>query len=60
MLRLTVAELSERADIARNTIVRVEAEKNVTTNTMDAIQRAFEASGIEFLSNDGLRLKRKP
>ena len=50
---------TKRAEIARNTLVRVENERNVTTDTMDAIQRAFEAGGIEFLSNDGLRLKRR-
>ena len=56
MLRWTVAELAQRAEVAPNTIVRFEAEKSVNTGTVAAIQGALEAAGVEFLPDNGVRL----
>jgi transcriptional regulator with XRE-family HTH domain len=60
MLRWTVAELSERAQVAPNTITRFEADKSVNTATVGAIEDALEAAGVEFLPDNGVRLKKTP
>jgi transcriptional regulator with XRE-family HTH domain len=57
MLKWTVAELSRRAEVAPNTITRFEADKSVNTGTVVAIQRALEAAGVEFLPDNGVRLR---
>lgn len=63
MLRWTVAEVAERADVSPNTVTRVEADKSVNTATLKAMQAAYEAAGIVFMSeNDdgpGVRLKER-
>jgi transcriptional regulator with XRE-family HTH domain len=56
MLKWTVAELAQRAEVAPNTVVRFEAEKTVNTGTVATIQRTLEAAGIEFLPDNGVRL----
>jgi transcriptional regulator with XRE-family HTH domain len=57
MLRWTVAELSQRAEVAPNTVIRFEADRGVQTASVAAIQRALEAAGVEFLPDNGVRLR---
>lgn len=53
MAKLTVAELAQRADVAPNTITRVEADKSVNTATLRVIQAALEAAGVIFIPENG-------
>ena len=53
MLRWTVADVAERADVSPNTVTRVEAEKPVNTATLKAMQAAYEAAGVVFISGNG-------
>jgi hypothetical protein len=60
-LRWPVAELAKRANIGVMTVRRAEASDDAPSmlaNNMDAIRRAFEAAGIEFLDGEapGVRL----
>ncbi len=48
MLRLTVAAVAQSADVAPNTVVRVEADKSVNTGTLNAIRTVYEAAGVRF------------
>jgi transcriptional regulator with XRE-family HTH domain len=59
MAKLTVAQLALQADVAPNTITRVEADKSVNTATLRVIQAALEAAGIEFTNGEapGVRLR---
>ena len=63
ILRLTVARLAETAQVAPNTVVRIEADKDVNMASMRAIQRALEAAGVEFIPENGggagVRLKER-
>jgi DNA-binding XRE family transcriptional regulator len=56
MVRLKVAELARMADVAPNTIVRIEGGRKVSQRSLGAVQGALEASGIEFLDY-GVRMK---
>src|SRR5215472_17188216 len=53
-----VRELAERAGVAANTVTRIENGADAKQSTMDALQRALEAAGIEFTNNGqpGVRL----
>jgi transcriptional regulator with XRE-family HTH domain len=53
ILRLTVTQLAETAQVAPNTVVRIEADKGVNMASMRAIQRALEAAGVEFIAENG-------
>ena len=62
-LRWTVAELAKRANIGVMTVRRAEASDDAPSmlaNNMEAIRRAFETAGIEFIDGDspGVRLRR--
>jgi transcriptional regulator with XRE-family HTH domain len=54
-----VRDLAEKAGITANTVTRIELGADAKQSTIDAIQRVFEAAGIEFLDNDspGVRLR---
>jgi DNA-binding XRE family transcriptional regulator len=56
MAGLKVAELARKADVAPNTIVRIEGGRKVSPRSLAAVQSALEASGIEFLDR-GIRMK---
>jgi transcriptional regulator with XRE-family HTH domain len=56
MAGLKVAELARKADVAPNTIVRIEGGRNVSPRSLAAVQGALEASGIEFLDH-GIKMK---
>ena len=53
-----VRELAEKAGVTANTVTRIENGADAKQSTIDALQRALEAAGIEFTNGDqpGLRL----
>jgi transcriptional regulator with XRE-family HTH domain len=53
-----VRELAEKAGITANTVTRIENGADAKQSTMDALQAALEAAGIEFTNGDqpGVRL----
>lgn len=53
LLRWTVAELAEKAGVAPNTVVRVEAEKSVNTATLQSLQKVLEEGGVVFVPENG-------
>ncbi len=52
-LDLTVIELASLAKVSTNTLVRFERGEHLTERTMQRVQTAFEAAGIEFIPDDG-------
>ena len=61
MLRWTVAEAGQKAQVSPNTVTRVEADKSVNTATLKAISSTYEAAGVMFLPEDvngpGVRMR---
>jgi transcriptional regulator with XRE-family HTH domain len=55
-----VRELAERADVTANTVTRIENGADAKQSTMDRLQRALEAAGVEFTNGDqpGVRLRK--
>jgi transcriptional regulator with XRE-family HTH domain len=53
-----VRELAEKAGVTANTVTRIENGADAKQSTVDALQRALEAAGIEFTNGDqpGVRL----
>jgi transcriptional regulator with XRE-family HTH domain len=53
-----VRELAEKAGVTANTVTRIENGADAKQSTIDALQRALEAAGIEFINGDqpGVRL----
>ena len=60
-LRLGVRELAATAAVAVNTITRFERGDGIHPRNAEAIQRALESAGVEFINGDapGVRLRRK-
>ncbi|MBF0561102.1 MAG: helix-turn-helix transcriptional regulator [Alphaproteobacteria bacterium] len=53
-LNITIADLSERANVAPNTISRFEAGKTVPIPaTLAVLKNALEAAGVEFIAENG-------
>jgi len=52
-LGLQVVEVAKLAKVAHTTIIRFERGEELKPRTVEAIQRAYEAAGIEFLNGDG-------
>jgi transcriptional regulator with XRE-family HTH domain len=60
-LKLGVRDLAEMAKVSPATIVRFEAsDAGVLERTIDAIQRALEAAGVEFTNGEqpGVRMRK--
>jgi transcriptional regulator with XRE-family HTH domain len=55
--KLGVRELAAAAKVSPNTITRVEADGAANASTISALQRALESAGVEFLPENGVRLK---
>jgi len=55
--RLNVRELAAIASVSPNTITRIEADGSANASTIAAIQRALETAGVEFLPDNGVKLK---
>lgn len=55
-----VRELAKMAGVNANTVTRIENGADAKQSTMDAIQRALEAAGIEFTNGEqpGVRLSK--
>lgn len=55
-----VRELAEKAGVTANTVTRIENGADAKQSTIEALQRALEAAGVEFTNGDqpGVRLKR--
>ena len=53
-----VRELAKKAGVTANTVTRIENGADAKQSTIDALQRALEAAGIEFTNGDqpGVRL----
>src|ERR1700681_2336866 len=53
-----VRELAGKAGVTANTVTRIENGADAKQSTMDALQRALEAAGVEFTNGDqpGVRL----
>jgi transcriptional regulator with XRE-family HTH domain len=53
-----VRELAKKAGVTANTVTRIENGADAKQSTMDALQRALEAAGVEFTNGDqpGVRL----
>ena len=53
-----VRELAEKAGVTANTFTRIENGADAKQSTIDALQRALEAAGIEFTKGNqpGVRL----
>jgi transcriptional regulator with XRE-family HTH domain len=61
-LGLQVVEVAKLAKVAHTTILRFERGEELKPRTVEAIQRAYEAVGVEFLDGDapGVRLPQHP
>jgi transcriptional regulator with XRE-family HTH domain len=59
-LGLGVRELAAAAKVSIDTVARFERGDELKERTIDALQRAFEAAGVEFTNGDqpGVRLTR--
>jgi transcriptional regulator with XRE-family HTH domain len=57
-LRWGVRELAERAGVTANTVTRIENGSDAKQSTMDALQSALEAGGVEFTNGErpGVRM----
>ena len=53
-----VRELAKKAGVTANTVTRIENGADAKQSTMDRLQRALEAAGVEFTNSDqpGVRL----
>ena len=52
-LRWKVAELTEKAGVAPNTVVRAEAAGSINRSTLAVIQNALEDAGVVFIDIGG-------
>ena len=59
-LGLGVRELAELAAVSQDTVSRLERGEELMPRTLEAVQRALEASGVEFTNGDepGVKLRK--
>ena len=59
-----VRELAKKAGVTANTVTRIENGADAKQSTMDRLQHALEAAGIEFIQENGggpgVRLRKRP
>ena len=59
-----VRELAKKAGVTANTVTRIENGADAKQSTMDNLQHALEAAGIEFIQENGggpgVRLRKRP
>jgi transcriptional regulator with XRE-family HTH domain len=55
-----IVEIAKRARVATATVVRFEKGEELKPRTIEAIQRAYEAAGVEFINGNapGIKLHR--
>jgi transcriptional regulator with XRE-family HTH domain len=58
-LNMGVRDLAKLAKVATGTITRLEAGEELKPRTVEAIQHALERKGIEFIGDEGVRVRRK-
>lgn len=49
----SVRDLGEKAGISANTVSRIETGADAKASTMNAMQRALEAGGVQFIPENG-------
>lgn len=64
LIEFSQTELAEKANVGESTVRNFEAGRSIpVTNNLDAIKRALEAAGVEFIDENGggagVRLKKK-
>ena len=52
-IELGVRELADAAQVSTNTITRFERGEDLKLRTVEAIQRALEAAGVQFIPENG-------
>lgn len=52
-LGMSVRDLADRAQVSTNTVSRLEAGDELKPRTLEAIQLALEAAGVEFIAENG-------
>ena len=50
---LGVRELAEAAKVSADTVVRFERGETLRPRTVEAMQRALESAGVEFIAENG-------
>lgn len=59
-----VRDLAKKAGVTANTVTRIENGADAKQSTMDRLQHALEAAGIEFIQENGggpgVRLRKRP
>jgi transcriptional regulator with XRE-family HTH domain len=59
-----VRELAKKAGVTANTVTRIENGADAKQSTVDRLQHALEAAGIEFIQENGggpgVRLRKRP
>jgi len=62
-LGLGVRELAAAAKVSTDTVARFERGEDLKERTIEALQRTFEAAGVEFINENGggpgVRLKKR-
>jgi transcriptional regulator with XRE-family HTH domain len=48
-----VRELAEKAGVTANTVTRIENGSDARQSTMDSLQQALEAAGVDFIDENG-------
>ena len=48
-----VRELAKKAGVVANTVTRIENGADAKHSTMESLQRALEAAGVEFIEENG-------
>jgi len=48
-----VRELAKKASVTANTVTRIENGADAKQSTMDRLQQALEAAGVEFIEENG-------
>ena len=56
-----VRDLAKQAGVTANTVTRIENGADAKQSTMDALQRALEAAGVEFTNGEqpGVRISKR-
>jgi transcriptional regulator with XRE-family HTH domain len=58
-LNMGVRDLAKLAKVATGTITRLEAGEELKPRTVEAVQHALERKGIEFIGDEGVRVRKK-
>jgi transcriptional regulator with XRE-family HTH domain len=55
-----IRDIAKLAKVSPSTIARLEAGEELMPRTIETVQQAFEAVGIEFTNGDALGVRLKP